>query len=127
MIEHRRFPRIPVSFLANFSPKALILEDKSIFPVSEISFKGLFLVGEPKFSKYQILDILLEIPNIGEFPMRVQVIHQKFQENPGMGIEILEVEADFRKNWAKFIKGLMLLWEAKEDYLKKKHTHNENP
>ncbi|MFN4197353.1 MAG: PilZ domain-containing protein [Caldimicrobium sp.] len=110
-IEQRRFPRFFTKILAYFPG-----DDKG-YPVKNVSWKGLFIKTD-KFTKSseKFIYLELEIPEIGRIPIYGTIVHYGTPEEPGLGIEILEIDKNLAPVWNIYIKILSYLKEAKEKY-----------
>ncbi len=63
-----------------------------------------------------ILNFEIELPSIGKIPVRGMVMHQGGFGNKGAGIQFLEIEGEFHHVYAKFLKALQLMEEARDIY-----------
>ncbi len=114
MIERRRFPR----FLTQI--KAYFPGDTTAYTVKNISWKGLFIKTPHKFTlEKRLIYFELEIPEIGKIPIYGYIVHQGTDEEPGLGIEIIEIDKNLAPVWGLFIKAMNLLKEAREEYEKR--------
>ncbi len=91
--------------------------DPKGYPVKNLSWKGLFIYTD-KFRDTQekLIFFELEIPEIGRLPMYGTIVHYGTQEEPGLGVEILEISNNLSPVWNLYIKALNYLREAKEKY-----------
>ncbi|PMP96093.1 MAG: hypothetical protein C0169_04795, partial [Thermodesulfobacterium geofontis] len=60
----------------------------------------------------------VEIPDVGTIPIYGVVIHHGTPEEPGLGIEIVDIDKDMKTVWNYFIKALLYIEEAKSAYKK---------
>lgn len=111
MIEKRKFPR----FLTRV--KAYFPGDSTGYTVKNISWKGLFIKTPHKFNlEKRLIYFELEIPEIGRIPIYGYIVHQGTDKEPGLGIEIIEIDKNLGPVWGLYIKALNLLKEAREEY-----------
>lgn len=91
--------------------------DPKGYPVKNLSWKGLF-VKTDKFigSSEKLIYLELDIPEIGRIPIYGTIIHYGTQDDPGLGIEIIEIDKKLSPVWNLYIKALSYLREAKEKY-----------
>ncbi|MFN3567778.1 MAG: PilZ domain-containing protein [Caldimicrobium sp.] len=110
-MEQRRFPR----FLSKI--QAFFPGDPKGYPVKNISWKGLFIKTD-KFAKSteKLIYFEVDIPEIGRIPLYGTIIHYGTPEDPGLGIEIIEIDKNLAPVWNLYIKALSYLREAKEKY-----------
>lgn len=121
MIDRRRFPR----YLANL--RAYFPGNSQAYPVDNVSWKGLFIKIDPNIlpKNKRFIFFELEIPEIGRIPIYGYIVHYGTPSDPGIGIEIVEVDKNFTPVWGLFIKALNYLKEAKEEYEKIRHLLQE--
>ncbi|MCX7613653.1 MAG: PilZ domain-containing protein [Caldimicrobium sp.] len=113
MMDKRRFPR----FFSNL--KAYFPGDYIAYQVTNLSWKGLFISTEKNFPKDKRLIFLeLELPDIGKIPIYGYIVHYGTPEEPGIGVEIVEIDQNLTPVWSIFIKTLNLLQEARTEYEK---------
>jgi len=121
MTNKRRFPR----FISNV--KAYFPGDPHGYPVKNISWKGLFIKTPLKFDlKRGLIYFELEIPEIGRIPIYGYIVHQGTDKEPGLGIEIIEIDKNLAPVWGLYIKALSFLNEAREEYEKRMQTQRES-
>ena len=65
-----------------------------------------------------IVHFEMELPGIGRIPVRGLVMHQGGLEPRGAGILFLEIKDDLYRVYAKFLKALQIVEEARELYQK---------
>jgi hypothetical protein len=110
-MERRKFPR----YLAKV--KAYFPGDPTAYTVENISWKGLFIKAPHKFDlKKRLIYFELDIPEIGRIPIYGYIVHQGTNKNPGIGIEIVEIDKNLAHVWGLYIKALNYLKEAREEY-----------
>jgi len=63
-----------------------------------------------------VFHLELELPSIGRIPIRAIVIHQGGTVPRGAGLQLLEIEDGFHHVYAKFLKALKLMEEARNLY-----------
>lgn len=112
MIDLRRFPRCPVRLKAYFP------EDDTPYEVLNISYKGCFIKTDKKIPVRKLVYFEIELPEIGIIPIYGLVVHHGSSENPGLGIEILEIEKNLLPVWNYFLRALLYIEEAKKSYQK---------
>lgn len=112
MIDLRRFPRCPVKLKAYFP------EDENPYEVINISYKGCFIKTDKKIPVRKLLYFEIELPEIGVIPIYGLVVHHGTKDNPGLGIEILEIDKNLLPVWNYFLKALLYIEEAKKNYQK---------
>ncbi|MFN3921774.1 MAG: PilZ domain-containing protein [Caldimicrobium sp.] len=107
----RRFPRFASKALAYFPG------DPKGYPVKNLSWKGLFIKTE-KFlhTKETLIYFELDLPEIGKIPMYGTIVHFGTPDDPGLGVEIIEIDKNLGPVWNLYIKALSYLREAKEKY-----------
>ena len=111
MVERRRFPR----FLTQV--KAYFPGDPTGYSVKNISWRGLFIKTPHKFNlENRLIYFELEIPEIGRIPIYGYIVHQGTDKEPGLGIEIIEIDKDLGPVWGLYIKALNFLKEARDEY-----------
>lgn len=111
MIDRRKFPRFFTEIKAYFPG------DSQAYFVDNVSWKGLFIRTEKNFSpERRFLFFELELPEVGKIPVYGYIVHFGTPEEPGLGIEIVEIDKNFTPVWGLYIKALNFLKEAKEEY-----------
>lgn len=113
MIDLRRYPRCGVTDLVAYFP-----EDNEVYQVLNISYKGCFIKTEKKIPVKKLIYFQIEIPKVGVIPMYGVVIHHGTPENPGLGIEIVEIDKNMKAVWNYYLKALLYIESAKEAYQK---------
>ncbi len=111
MRERRRYPRFYFDCVKAFLPGK-----KQPFPVKNLSLKGCFIEMDDPPPPGSTLYFELELPDIGRIPIRGMVLHQGGLEPRGAGILFLEIEDEFHHVYARFLKALQLIEEARKLY-----------
>lgn len=112
-MNRRRFSRHKIKALAYFPG------DAKGYPVENLSWKGIFIKTEKfKDSQGKVINFVVDIPEIGLIPICGFIVHYGTSDNPGLGVEILEIEKNLAPVWNLYIKALSYLREAKEKYEK---------
>ncbi|QER42415.1 PilZ domain-containing protein [Thermodesulfobacterium sp. TA1] len=119
MIDLRRFPRCPTRLKAYFPG------DEDVYEVVNISYKGCFVRGKKNISVRKMVFFEIEIPEIGVIPVYGLVVHHGTEKEPGLGIEILEIERQLLPVWNYYLKALLNIEEAKKVYQKYLETAKE--
>ncbi|MBX6422291.1 PilZ domain-containing protein [Thermosulfurimonas sp. F29] len=113
MAEKRRYPRFYFECVRAYLPgKAEPLR------VTDLSLQGCFIEMEDPPPPGTVLSFEMELPNIGRIPVRGMVLHQGGLEPKGAGILFLEIEGEFHHVYAKFLKALQFIEEARKIYEK---------
>ncbi|MCD6489851.1 MAG: PilZ domain-containing protein [Thermodesulfobacterium sp.] len=112
MIDLRRYPRCVTRLRAYFP------DDENVHEVLNVSYKGCFIRTEKKIPIRKIVYVEIEIPDVGLIPIYGVVIHHGTPENPGLGIEIVDIDKNMRHVWNYYIKSLLYIEEAKKAYKK---------
>ena len=112
MVDLRRFPRYLTKLKARFP------NDKNVYEVLNISYKGCFIKIDKKILPKKIVYFEIEIPDVGLIPVYGIVIHHGTPENPGLGIEIVDIDKNMRPVWNYYLKALLYIEEAKKAYKK---------
>jgi len=127
--EKRKFPRYFLTSLKAYFPG-----DPTGYSVKNVSWKGLFIKTPHKFDlQKRLIYFELEIPEIGRIPIYGYIVHQGTEEEPGLGIEIVEIDKNLKPVWGLFIKALNYLQEARAEYEKilraqeEQSSQSENP
>lgn len=110
MIDLRRYPRCLTKLRASFPE-----EDKP-YEVQNISYKGCFIKTDKKIPIEKLVYFEVEIPDVGVVPIYGVVIHHGTPENPGLGIEIIDIDKNMRPVWNYYLKALLYIEEAKKAY-----------
>lgn len=111
MIDRRKFPRFFTKIKAHFPG------DSQGYPVENVSWKGLFIKTDKPFSpEKRFIFFELELPEIGKIPVYGYIVHFGTPEEPGLGIEIVEIDKNLTPVWGLYIKALNFIREAKEEY-----------
>lgn len=111
MRDRRRFPRFYFDCVRAYLPgKGEPLR------VANLSLQGCFIEMEDPPPPGTMLNFELELPDIGRIPIRGMVLHQGGLEPKGAGILFLEIEGEFHHVYAKFLKALQLIEEARKIY-----------
>jgi len=110
MIDLRRYPRCVTRLRAYFP------DDENVHEVLNVSYKGCFIRTEKKIPIRKIVYVEIEIPDVGLIPIYGVVIHHGTPENPGLGIEIVDIDKNMRHVWNYYIKSLLYIEEAKKAY-----------
>lgn len=114
MKDKRKFPRFITQVKAYFPG------DPTGYAVKNISWKGLFIKTPHKINpEKRLIYFELEIPEIGKIPIYGFVVHQGTDNEPGLGIEIIEIDKNLGPIWGLYIKALNFLKEAREEYEKR--------
>lgn len=116
MLDRRRFSRYLARYLANL--RAFFPGDSQSYPVENVSWKGLFIKADPDLfpKEKRFIYFEIELPEIGRIPMYGYIVHYGTPHDPGIGVEIVEVDKNFTPVWGLFIKAMNYLKEAKEEY-----------
>jgi len=127
--EKRKFPRY---FFTNL--KAYFPGDPTGYSVKDVSWKGLFIKTPHKFDlQKRLIYFELEIPEIGRIPIYGYIVRQGTEEEPGLGIEIVEIDKNLKPVWGLFLKALNYLQQAREKYERilraqeEQSSQSENP
>ena len=112
MIDLRRYPRCLTKLNAYFP------DEKDPYEVSNISYKGCFIKTEKKIPIKKLVYVEIEIPDVGLVPIYGVIIHHGTPENPGLGIEIVDIDKNMRPVWNYYLKALLYIEEAKKAYKK---------
>lgn len=112
MIDLRRYPRC-VTKLKVFFP-----EDENSYDVLNVSYKGLFIKTEKRIPIGKLIYLQVEIPDVGLVPIYGVIIHHGTEDNPGLGIEIVDIDKNMRPVWNYYLKALLYMEEAKKAYQK---------
>jgi hypothetical protein len=110
MIDLRRYPRCLTKLCASFPE-----EDKP-YEVQNISYKGCFIKTDKKIPIEKLVYFEVEIPDVGVVPIYGVVVHHGTPENPGLGIEIIDIDKNMRPVWNYYLKALLYIEEAKKAY-----------
>jgi hypothetical protein len=110
MIDLRRYPRCLTKLRASFPE-----EDKP-YEVQNISYKGCFIKTDKKIPIEKLVYFEVEIPDVGVVPIYGVVVHHGTPENPGLGIEIIDIDKNMRPVWNYYLKALLYIEEAKKAY-----------
>ncbi len=108
-MDWRRFPRCFAKLKAYFPG-----EEKP-YEVTNISYKGCFIKTDKLIPKGRLIYFELELPDIGLIPIYGLVVRHDLKE-PGMGIEIVEVDKNLNAVWALYLKALSYIEQAKKIY-----------
>ncbi|HFC97121.1 MAG TPA: PilZ domain-containing protein [Thermosulfurimonas dismutans] len=111
MRERRRYPRVDFECVRVYLPQY-----KEPLPVKDLSLQGCFIKMKDPPPPGTILNFELELPGIGRIPVRGMVMHQGGLERSGAGVLFLEIEGEFHHVYARFLKALQLMKEARELY-----------
>jgi len=109
-INLRRYPRCIARLKAYFP------EDDNEYLVTDISYKGCFIQGKTDIPRKKLIYFEVEIPDIGLIPIYGVVVHHGTRENPGLGIEILDIEKSLLPVWVAYLKALLYIEDAKQAY-----------
>ncbi|HEA84290.1 MAG: PilZ domain-containing protein [Thermodesulfobacterium sp.] len=112
MIDLRRYPRCLTKLNAYFP------DEEDPYEVSNISYKGCFIKTEKKIPIKKLVYVEIEIPDVGLVPIYGVIIHHGTPENPGLGIEIVDIDKNMRPVWNYYLKALLYIEEAKKAYKK---------
>jgi len=112
MVDLRRFPRCVTKL------KAFFPDNKNVYEVLNISYKGCFIKTDKKILPKKIVYFEIEIPDVGLIPVYGVVIHHGTPENPGLGIKIVDIDRNMRLVWNYYLKALLYIEEAKKAYKK---------
>ena len=112
MVDLRRFPRCVTKL------KAFFPDDENVYEILNISYKGCFIKTNKKILPKKIVYFEIEIPDVGLIPVYGVVIHHGTPENPGLGIEIVDIDKNLRPVWNYYLKALLYVEEAKKAYKK---------
>jgi hypothetical protein len=113
MIDLRRYPRC-LTKLRAFFPE----EEDQFYEVPNISYKGCFIKTDKKIPVEKLIYFEVEIPDIGVVPIYGVVVHHGTSEEPGLGIEIIDIDQNMRPVWNYYLKALLYVEEAKKAYRK---------
>lgn len=85
--------------------------------MKNLSWKGLFIKTD-KFREFQktLIYFELDLPEIGKIPIYGAIVHFGTPGDPGLGIEIIEIDKNLGPVWNLYIKALSYLREAKQKY-----------
>jgi len=108
--DRRKFPR------CYYHVKTYILGYEKPFEVFNLSLKGCFIGMEDPPRPGTVLNLELDLPSIGRIPVRAIVVHQGGLGREGAGVQFLEIEGGFHHVYAKFLKALHLIEEARKLY-----------
>ncbi|WP_168719209.1 PilZ domain-containing protein [Thermosulfurimonas marina] len=111
MKEKRRYPRLHFDCIRAYLPGK-----EKPYDVLDISLKGCFIAMEDPPPPGTILPLELELPGVGRIPVRALVMHQGGLEPRGAGVLILEIEGELHHVYAKFLKALQIIHEARQLY-----------
>ncbi|OAQ21718.1 PilZ domain-containing protein [Thermosulfurimonas dismutans] len=111
MRDRRKFPRFYYECVRAYIPGYA-----KPFEVGNLSLKGCFIPMENPPRPGTILNLELELPSIGRIPIRAIVMHQGGSGTRGAGLQFLEIEGGFHHVYAKFLKALQLIEEARNIY-----------
>lgn len=112
MIDLRRYPRCITKL------KAFFPDDENPYDVLNVSYKGCFIKTSKKFSINKLIYLQIEIPDVGLIPIYGVVVHHGTEDNPGLGIEIIDIDKNMRPVWNYYLKALLYIEEAKKTYQK---------
>lgn len=112
MIDLRRYPRCLTKLKAYFP------DEKDSYEVLNVSYKGCFIKTDKKIPINKLIYFEIEIPDIGLIPIYGVVIHHGTSEEPGIGIEIVDIDKNMRTVWNYYMKALLYIEEAKKAYRK---------
>ena len=112
MVDLRRFPRCVTKL------KAFFPDGENVYEILNISYKGCFIKTDKKILPNKIVYFEIEIPDVGLIPVYGVVIHHGTPENPGLGIEIVDIDKNMRPVWNYYLKALLYVEEAKKAYKK---------
>jgi len=112
MIDLRGFPRYLTKLKARFP------DDENVYEVLNISYKGCFIKTDKKILPKKIVYFEIEIPNVGSIPVYGIAVQHGTPENPGLGIEIVDIDKNMRPVWNYYLKALLYIEEAKKAYKK---------
>ena len=110
MIDLRRYPRCLTKLKAYFP------DEKDSYEVLNVSYKGCFIKTDKKIPINKLIYFEIEIPDIGLIPVYGVVIHHGTPEEPGIGIEIVDIDKNMRTVWNYYMKALLYIEEAKSAY-----------
>jgi hypothetical protein len=110
MIDLRRYPRCLTKLRASFP------EENQAYEVQNISYKGCFIKTDKKIPIEKLVYFEVEIPDVGVVPIYGVVVHHGTPENPGLGIEIIDIDKNMRSVWNYYLKALLYIEEAKKAY-----------
>jgi len=110
MIDLRRYPRCLTKLCASFP------EEDQAYEVQNISYKGCFIKTDKKIPIKKLVYFEVEIPDVGVVPIYGVVVHHGTPENPGLGIEIIDIDKNMRPVWNYYLKALLYIEEAKKAY-----------
>ena len=113
-IERRKYPRYCCRITAFLNNKQVHLY------LCDLSLGGCFVEAGPEnlLPKRSRVKLTLFLPCIGPVPVEGIVQHHGSSERPGMGIEFISFPDRLHLVYAKFVKILPILQEAKELYEK---------
>lgn len=112
MIDLRRYPRCVTKL------KAFFPDEENPYEVLNVSYKGCFIKTDKKIPINKLIYFEVEIPDVGLIPIYGVVIHHGTPEEPGLGIEIVDIDKDMRAVWNYYMKALLYIEEAKSAYKK---------
>lgn len=123
MIDLRRFPRCPTRI------KAYLPGSEEAYEVLNVSYKGCFIRTDKLIPLRKMVLFEIEIPEVGVIPIYGLVVHHGTEEQPGLGIEILDIERELLPVWNYYLKALLNIEEAKKAYQRYLKTSQkvENP
>jgi len=110
--ERRRFPRCYTNIKAYFP------SDEKPYRVSNVSYRGCFICTNKKIPRRKLIYFEIEIPDVGRIPIYGIVVHHGTSKNPGLGIEIIEIDKNLTPVWGLYIKALGYINKAREIYEK---------
>jgi len=110
VINLRRHPRCIANLKARFPG------DDEEYPVTNISYKGCFVRGNKKIPLKKLVYFEVELPEVGVIPIYGVVAHHGTPENPGLGIEIVDIERDMLIVWVAYLKALLYIEDARRAY-----------
>lgn len=112
MIDLRRYPRCITKL------KAFFPDDENSYDVLNVSYKGCFIKTLKKFLINKLIYLQIEIPDVGLIPIYGVIVHHRTEDNPGVGIEIIDIDKNMRPVWNYYLKALLYIEEAKKTYQK---------
>ncbi len=122
-IDLRRYPRCIAKL------KAFFPNDDNTYFVTDVSYKGCFIQEKTDIPIKKLVYFEIEIPEIGLIPIYGIVIHHGTKDNPGLGIEIIDIDKDLLPVWASYLKALLYIEDAKQAYrraiLQKQQTQSK--
>lgn len=112
MIDLRRYPRCLTKLHAFFP------DEEIPFDVLNISYKGCFIKTDKRIPIKKLVYFEIEIPDVGLIPLYGVVVHHGTPKEPGLGIEIVDIDKNMRPVWNYYLKALLYIEEAKSAYRK---------